>query len=442
MAEFSKLVRARLAAQAAPAIHPDADVLTAFAEHRLSSNERTVALAHLSTCADCREVVALASQQILEPIALAEPARRRFLIWRLALVGALTVLAVGATVLLRLEKPRPTFVAEHVSPPALPPAGVTQEQDAKTSTDATLTKSERRRSKFDAESKNVNGSRAQRQAEMADALTTQSTPAPADRLSAREPQNAPVVAQRRAAAEPATALAPAPAPPSIAQPTQTSGQFAQKTQQTAPATQPSPQPTQQASSTAEVQPSTTRPQQQSASQPGRGTASGGGFGSGAVAGMIAGSDTAATAKAASAAPKAKAEANKISLESQSLATMNQALPAQWTISADGNLERSTQIGATAQSWQPIDVGEPATFRVVNSSGADVWAGGNAGALFHSSDAGEHWSRIVPREGDHKLDGDVVSITVSGTTNQNVRLGTSANQSWISSDGGKTWKKSR
>jgi hypothetical protein len=45
-----------------PGHHPDADVLSAFAEHALSDHERLETLAHLSACADCREIVFLAQQ--------------------------------------------------------------------------------------------------------------------------------------------------------------------------------------------------------------------------------------------------------------------------------------------------------------------------------------------------------------------------------------------
>ena len=114
-------------------------------------------------------------------------------------------------------------------------------------------------------------------------------------------------------------------------------------------------------------------------------------------------------------------------------------PAQWTISADGKLQRSTKVAAKSPVWQPVDVGEPVTFRVVNANFNDVWAGGNNGTLFHSSDAGDHWTRIVPKDGDYKLDGDVISMSIAGATNQIIRLRTSSGQSWISNDGGKSWK---
>ena len=40
--------------------HPDADLLTAFAEQALSAAEREGVLEHLALCGDCREVIALA----------------------------------------------------------------------------------------------------------------------------------------------------------------------------------------------------------------------------------------------------------------------------------------------------------------------------------------------------------------------------------------------
>ena len=40
--------------------HPDADLLTAFAEQALSATERDGVLEHLALCGDCREVIALA----------------------------------------------------------------------------------------------------------------------------------------------------------------------------------------------------------------------------------------------------------------------------------------------------------------------------------------------------------------------------------------------
>lgn len=71
MEELPKFVRQRLAHRAehdsksAPdalrgAVHPDANLLSAFAERSLSESERMAVLGHLADCAECRELVSLA----------------------------------------------------------------------------------------------------------------------------------------------------------------------------------------------------------------------------------------------------------------------------------------------------------------------------------------------------------------------------------------------
>src|SRR5271170_6588545 len=69
MTEVPKIVHDRLRAAEVPTgpgqnaselRHPDADLLTAFAEQSLSVSERESLLEHLAGCGDCREVVMLA----------------------------------------------------------------------------------------------------------------------------------------------------------------------------------------------------------------------------------------------------------------------------------------------------------------------------------------------------------------------------------------------
>src|SRR5437763_6429564 len=61
MTEIPKIVRQRLnQAGSASSPHPDANLLTAFGERSLTGPERTAVLDHLSYCAECRDVVALA----------------------------------------------------------------------------------------------------------------------------------------------------------------------------------------------------------------------------------------------------------------------------------------------------------------------------------------------------------------------------------------------
>lgn len=60
MDPVKKLVAERLKTQVAGP-HPDAEVLSAFAENALTANERETVLQHLSTCSDCRDIIFLAS---------------------------------------------------------------------------------------------------------------------------------------------------------------------------------------------------------------------------------------------------------------------------------------------------------------------------------------------------------------------------------------------
>jgi photosystem II stability/assembly factor-like uncharacterized protein len=70
-------------------------------------------------------------------------------------------------------------------------------------------------------------------------------------------------------------------------------------------------------------------------------------------------------------------------------------------------------------------------------GSDVWAGGNGGALFHSSDGGEHWGRVSLDANSKVETGAIVSIRFD-----DVQHGTVASDSgtrWTTTDGGVTWK---
>src|ERR1700694_2706390 len=60
MTEVPKIVYDRLRAAVPERAHPDADLLSAFAEQALSATERDGVLQHLAVCGDCRDVVVLA----------------------------------------------------------------------------------------------------------------------------------------------------------------------------------------------------------------------------------------------------------------------------------------------------------------------------------------------------------------------------------------------
>jgi hypothetical protein len=149
-----------------------------------------------------------------------------------------------------------------------------------------------------------------------------------------------------------------------------------------------------------------------------------------------------------------------------------ALIPRWAISSTGGLQRSFDQGNT---WKDINVTAnlgpspgaenfaalakesrvegkkladksasmtaPATapvFRAVAATGIDVWAGGSGGTLFHSVDAGNHWMQVVPSSAGATLTGDVVRLEFSDA--QHGKVTTSTPEIWITSDDGQTWQK--
>jgi hypothetical protein len=103
-----------------PGHHPDADTLSAFAENALPLAERQQTLAHLATCPDCRQILALAlpeaaSQQAPQPnpfwSRLTQP------IWRLA--GASLALASIVIATFLLLRPHPQISTPATLPPVL-----------------------------------------------------------------------------------------------------------------------------------------------------------------------------------------------------------------------------------------------------------------------------------------------------------------------------------
>ena len=116
MQNVPNIVRDRLQA-AAPAVnHPDADLLTAFAERSLPDHERTVVLEHLARCGDCREIVALAlpeSESVQTPVRpspagwLTWPALR----WGIVAAGVVAIASVGVLQFQRRIQPQATASA-------------------------------------------------------------------------------------------------------------------------------------------------------------------------------------------------------------------------------------------------------------------------------------------------------------------------------------------
>lgn len=75
---------------------------------------------------------------------------------------------------------------------------------------------------------------------------------------------------------------------------------------------------------------------------------------------------------------------------------------------------------------------------VSTDAAEVWAGGSGASLYHTTDAGNRWTRIVPTDGGAILTGDVIAIQFSNPRSGIVT--TSNAEVWTTVDNGRTWHK--
>ena len=121
MKQLPKIVQQRLQGPAPPGVHPDPDLLTAFAEKSLNDGERARVLQHLVECANCREVLSLAIPGI-QPALSPGPERSRWLSWPVLRWGALAacVVVVSAAVTLHYEhrEPMPSVAEKLPAAPA------------------------------------------------------------------------------------------------------------------------------------------------------------------------------------------------------------------------------------------------------------------------------------------------------------------------------------
>jgi len=107
----------------------------------------------------------------------------------------------------------------------------------------------------------------------------------------------------------------------------------------------------------------------------------------------------------------------------------------WTLSSDGTLQRSLDSGRT---WQTIPVSSQTIFRALSATGFDIWVGGAAGSLFHSSDAGQQWTQVRPVVNGEALRDDIIGVEFRDALHG--KLTSSIQETWITSDAGQTWQK--
>lgn len=107
----------------------------------------------------------------------------------------------------------------------------------------------------------------------------------------------------------------------------------------------------------------------------------------------------------------------------------------WLVSSDGELQRSFDAG---QNWERVSVADNPVFRAVSSFGAEVWAGGISGILYHSSDAGHRWTLVKPAFQGSALSADIIRIEFHDADHG--RLITRNGENWTTADAGQTWRR--
>lgn len=447
MPEVPKIVHSRLRAGAPDGGHPDPDVLTAFAEQALSSAEREGVLQHLAVCRECREVIAVAlpaNQGVLAPLAApaaseaaATPVRRErvqrnWFGW-LGLRGAAVaagVVVVASVLMLhpgkqlqpKVEKavvkvnsqPEPTSETTAAKPAAAPIERLFT--DTAKSDELRANKDEAGQAKLKSEySYELKTSRAGKPAESA---KMQPSAAPGDMKRA----------DRREADEPASMATPpatagAVSRSSVSQP---AGVSASADLQAPPA---STQAVTAKAATGTVEVTGTSPLVQTTD-------------------ATANENLSLTARNMEVLPIEKAKApvpsQKAALAARTkkqalgasgnyAAALQAAPEANWRLS-EGHLERSLGVGL---SWQTV-LRSDHILLCHAVRGNDIWAGGQAGTLFHSTDGGATWTQLHPAVKDQQLTADITGIELQKPGQAAVSTG--SGESWITADNGKTWTK--
>lgn len=428
MEQLPNIVRERLKVTAG-GDHPDADLLTAFAEQSLPERERAGVLLHLSRCADCRDVLALAVPPVTTPGALDTARPHSWFQWRVLRWGAALacVVIVGSAVLMRRDLMMESRKA----------AAVQEDSGAE----------------------QLAYQRLEKPASVATRAQEGTVPTPEEKGNALYK-----------AITPPHARAPKPAPPPAAAPLESSntpfrskklavgglgsglgnervviaGQLPQRNAVTAPAA-----PSAYEADKVAAQPVQRKDEAIAATVNGTVQVS-------AAAAPVQAEVGGSSEDKREAPGKAKAPSGAmLDTMSSSIgavdhgtysgetlgqkverATRAKNLPAtRWTISSDGQLQHSTDAGRT---WQPVVVAEKASFRALSANGPDVWVGGAAGLLYHSTDSGANWVQVKPTSGAASLTGDIAAIEF--TDLRQGKITTANGEAWITQDAGQTWQK--
>jgi hypothetical protein len=441
--------------------HPDPDLLTAFAEQSLPAREREQLMEHLARCGDCRDVLALALPETeIAPLPPLKSSPAGWLRWPTLRWGAVAAGVLAVTMLgvrqYSHQNEQKMVASNQMQETVAAPVGITQAVPSQ----AAIPQAEKKKLASDAlqpqpstapatavrpmreyESKTVarNGGIGGGIASAGGNLANQgilSTQAPQNRLMAGRAQNA------------VRTLRQQPAVGAQSEMVEVQSATDTVTPESAP-----------------VERNTVAQNQTIISLQGRNQGD---------LDVVKAKEP-VSGQAASAAPAPRL-APPGPLQT-SPAFMVRPLP-RWTVSSSGALQRSFDGGSTWEDVNPVlnaavsgdllkassakaevgafspsetastnqsrKVSAPASaalvFRAVTASGSEIWAGGSGGALYHSSDGGNSWSRVMPSTDGASLAGDVISIQFADP--QHGKIITSSSEIWMTSDAGQTWRRRR
>ena len=405
MADLPKIVRQRLR-QKPGEMHPDADLLTAFAERALGERERAQVLAHLAACADCREVVALARPQDEAEAAAAAPRGARGWVLRWQTAAALVTVAVAAVALLTIpdsyfrSAKAPVQVAKT---PAAKPAAAGEEATAASPAAPAAA-----------------ASRQQEEAKSAAAPGKKETVARGGGLGGGVPA---VLAEadgaRRDESKDKLSRGLPPPPPK-------EGQVASLT---AEAGKQQPPPATYDFKSAQAAPAAPSYQPQAA---------------GAVGGTAPTPGVAQQSEKRKVVTGAPAAADQARAANETVQIMVQTVAAAplWRTSPTGRLERSPDAG---RSWRTVTVSPGAVWNAVSAVGERVWVGGHlerAAILYYSADSGAHWTRLEFSAPAGARAADIVALSFTdaqhGVMTVVAAQDPSLRQIWTTADGGRAW----
>lgn len=503
MLELPKIVRGRLQATKAAGGHPDADVLTAFAERALQDGERALVMEHLGRCADCRDVLAraLPASATQELAGLSHPAavdwssrsilRWPVLGWGLAVAGIVAVASLGV---LRHEQRKQTSALNirpfsQIEVPRNEGADArSQGGPAQDGADAPRTE-QRQRSLATPE---ANLPMPARPVSGTTAGSGRGTPRSEGRAVGFIGGDISVKKEPRADSSPHTKLAMAQPPSDLdfayaakpaAEPSAKQRSFKNLTGESAQG--PFGKKDEAKSADAELmarnqlqdQLTGPTPGDQSASHSSQKTAEQ--LSTGAVVERAKPPVASQVVEVTSEAVPTQIPAPPTAGASLGALSANPSTRPHWTVNATGDLLRSFDAGRT---WQAVSVDSALTggsipfharesslkaaktangkmadaeapevlerdalekakkivFRSVVAIDSQVWAGGSGGVLYHSIDAGDHWTSIIPSSAGVRLSGDITAVEFADP--QHGRVATSTFEVWTTADGGLNWQK--